>query len=80
MSLRKRGTPEKIHVVESKEASFAFDPNLIVTMLKEKWPEQQISLDQLHETVKTLGIVDYSSTDLDQLIMLLQSSGFSVTR
>jgi hypothetical protein len=73
--LNKFGSPEKITKVTG---SFTFDPNLIVFMLKEKVIDKKITLDQLHEAVKSVGVIDYSSEDMGNLIRLLQSSGISV--
>jgi len=76
MALRKIGSPSKIRVV--KEGGFAFDPNIIVKEIQEKWPNSEISTDQVHEAVKSLGIVDYSSDDMNEVLRLLDSVGISV--
>ncbi len=76
MSLKKIGSPEKIHVV--KDSSFSFDPNLIVKEIQKNWHNQVISVDQVHEAIKSLGIVDYNSEDMDKVLRLLNSVGIDV--
>ena len=76
MALRKIGSPEKIKVV--KESAFAFDPNIIVKEIQKKWPNSEISTDQVHEAVKSLGIVDYATEDMNEVLRLLDSVGISV--
>jgi hypothetical protein len=78
MSLKKIGSPVKI--VRITESALALDPNLIVTKLKEKYPTKSFSLDQLHEALKSIGVIDYSSDDLQHLIDLLQSSGVTIVK
>ena len=76
MSLKKIGSPAKIRVV--KEGEFAFDPNIIVKEIQKKWPNSEISTDQVHEAVKSLGIINYNSEDMNEVLRLLDSVGISV--
>jgi len=78
MSIKKTGSPVKI--IRITESALSLDPNLIVTKLKEKYPAKSFSLDQLHEALKSIGVIDYSSNDLQHLIDLLQSSGIKVVK
>ena len=74
--IKKTGTSQKIRVI--KESGFAIDPNLLAKQIKDKWTGSQITLDQLHEAVKSTGVTDYSSDDMSHLVELLQSSGMTV--
>ena len=76
MALKKIGSPEKIKVM--KEGDFAFDPNIIVKEIQKKWPNSEISVDQVHEAVKSLGIINYNSEDMNEVLRLLDSVGISV--
>lgn len=76
MSLNKIGSPEKIRVI--KDGALAYDPNLIAKKIKETWKQPTISKDQLHEAIKSLGIINYNPEDLTQIINLLNSSGIAV--
>ncbi len=76
--IKKVGTPQKISKI-IKNTGFGIDPNLIVKKLKDNWTESSISLNQLHELVKSLGVVDYTSDDMSHVVELLQSSGITVT-
>lgn len=76
MSLKKIGSPEKIKIV--KDSGFSFDPNIIVKEIQQKWPNLDISTDQVHEAVKSLGIVDYNSEDMNEVLRLLDSVGIAV--
>lgn len=78
MPLNKIGSNVKIQIV--KKASFSMDVNMIAEMLKKDWPEQSISLDGLHAALKSVGITNYSSEDMDELISRLQATGFAVTK
>lgn len=75
--LKKIGSPEKLTII--KQSAFQFDVNLITKLVKDKVQDGKISLDQLHEAVKSLGILEYSSEDMNSLIGLLQSSGVSIS-
>lgn len=76
MALNKIGSPEKIKVVTT--GALAYDPNLIVKKIKETWKQPTITKDQLHEAVKSLGIINYNPEDLTEVINLLNSSGIAV--
>ena len=76
--IKKVGTPQKISKIV-RETGFSLDPNLIVKKLKDTWKEPKISLNQLHELVKSLGVGDYTSDDMNHVVELLQSSGITVT-
>lgn len=76
--LKKIGTPTKItHVVFG---AIVLDPNLIVAEIRKKYKNKSLSLDELHEFLKTLYVIDYSSSDLQHIIELLQSSGIRVIK
>lgn len=75
--LKKTGAPAKINVI--KVSSFALDPNLIAAELERNWSGKKITIDQLHEAVKSIGVVEYSDNDMKDLIGLLQGMGFVVT-
>lgn len=77
MALRKFGHPVKLEVIKS--GAFAFDANLIAKKIEEAIPSKKLSMDQLHESIKSLGITDYTSSDLGNLINLLKAAGFSLT-
>ena len=77
MVLRKYGHPVKLDVIKS--GAFAFDANLIAKKIEEAIPSKKLSINQLHESIKSLGITDYSSSDLGNLINLLKATGFSIT-
>ena len=74
--LKKTGAKVKVEVI--KQSGFSLDPNLIADKLDEKWPGKKISVDQLHEAVKSIGVIDYSDDDMSDLVGLLQSMGYSV--
>lgn len=75
MTISKFGSPADIKVVQS---GLTFDPNIVVKQLQDKVKNGSISLDQLHEAVKSIGIVDYTSEDMNRLISLLKSVGIAV--
>ncbi len=75
--LKKTGVAVKIKIVKS--SGFSLDPNLIASELDKKWPGKKISLDQLHEAVKSIGVIEYGQDDMSHLVELLQSTGFTVT-
>ena len=77
MALNKIGSSEKIKVV--KLSALSFDPNLIVKRIKDTWKQPTITKDQLHESVKAMGIVNYTPEDITEVINLLNSSGVTVT-
>jgi len=78
MALNKRGSPNKLEVV--KNASFSIDPNFLAQMILKQVPSKKLTVDQLHSALKSIGVNNYSSDDLNILIERLQSSGFEVSK
>ena len=78
MPLNKFGAPAKIKVL--KKGDLSFDPNILVKEIKDTWGQRPITIDQIHEAVKALGVVDYNSEDMNAVINLLQSSGVPVEK
>jgi hypothetical protein len=78
MALSKKGSPNKIQVV--KNASFTIDPNFLAQMILKQVPSKKLTVDQLHSALKSIGVDNYGSDDLNVLIDRLQSSGFDVTK
>ncbi len=76
--LKKYGSPHKIEVL--KEGALAFDVNILSKMILDKWPNKKMTLDELHEAVKSVGIMNYSAEDMDNLINRLQSVGFHIEK
>ena len=76
MTLKKVGSPEKIQVV--KKSALSFDPNLLVKKIVETWGKKPITIDQIHEAAKAMGIIDYNSEDMNNVVHLLESSGINV--
>ena len=76
MSLKKVGAPIKLQLV--KKSALAFDPNLFVKKIVETWGKHPITIEQIHEAGKSIGIIDYNSEDMDNIVNLLQSSGVDV--
>lgn len=76
MTLNKVGTPIKIQLI--KHGAMAFDPNLFVKKIVEIWGKKPITIDQIHESTKSMGIIDYNSEDMSNIIHLLESSGIDV--
>jgi hypothetical protein len=77
MALKKIGSPEKINVV-GLNGALSLDPHLAAKRIKETWTAPTITIDQLHEKLKSLGVVDYSSEDMSKIINLLNSTGLKV--
>lgn len=75
MAIKKIGTPQKIHTITT---SLTFDTNLAVKKIKDAFKGQDITIDQIHESLKALGITNYSSEDMDEVVRLLHSSGVTV--
>lgn len=73
--LTKQGMPSKIKIVKT---SFKMDANMLAQMIKDQWPDKSISTSQIHESLKSIGILEYSSDDMDNLISLLSGVGFVV--
>jgi hypothetical protein len=78
MSLSKKGSPTKIRVV--KNASFAVDVNSLAERFLKDWPNKKITIDQIHNSLKSIGIVNYSSEDMSVLTSRLQAIGFSIQK
>jgi hypothetical protein len=78
MALHKRGSPTKIKVV--KNSGFTLDENFLAQMILKQIPEKKITIDQLHNSLKSIGVVNYGSDDLNTLIGRLQAIGFSVVK
>ena len=78
MALNKKGSPNQIKIV--KNASFTIDENFLAQMILKQVPSKQLTVDQLHSSLKSIGVDNYGSDDLNVLIGRLQSSGFAVTK
>jgi hypothetical protein len=76
MSLTKFGSPQKLNIV--KKSAFEVDLNLLASMLKEQWPDKNISVNALHEALKSIGIISYKAEDMQELVGRLQAIGFAV--
>lgn len=76
MALNKRGSPNKIQVV--KTAGFSIDPNFLAEMILKQIPEKKLTVDQLHSALKSIGVNNYSSDDMNVLITRLEAIGFSI--
>ena len=76
MALHKTGSPAKIKVV--KKSAFEIDINMLASLLLDQWQTQTISLNQLHEGLKSLGIINYTAEDMQELTGRLQAIGFTV--
>jgi len=74
--LNKTGSPTKLTVV--KQGAFEVDLNLLASMLKEQWPDKTLTVNNLHEALKSIGIVEYKAEDMQELIGRLQAIGFVV--
>ena len=78
MALSKRGSPVKLKVV--KKSGFTIDPNMLAEMLQKQWPTKKLSVDSLHEALKSIGVDNYSSEDLSELMGRLQAIGFRISK
>jgi len=76
MALNKRGSPTKLQVV--KNAGFTVDPNFLAEMILKQIPEKKLTVDQLHSALKSIGVVNYGSDDLNTLIERLKAVGFTI--
>ena len=77
MSLKKYGSAVKITKIES---SLALDPNMVVKEIEKSWQTKQMTIDELHEALKSMWIIDYGDDDLRSVIELLTSVGFKITQ
>jgi len=75
MAIRKIGSPEKIHTITN---ALAFDINLAVKKIKDTHQKPNITIDEVHEALKALGITNYSSEDMAEVTRLLKSVGITV--
>jgi len=78
MSLSKKGSPVKIKIV--KQSGFSVNPNYLAEMLLKQWPDKKLSVNSLHEVLKSIGVDNYGSEDLSELMNRLQAIGFQVTK
>jgi hypothetical protein len=78
MALKKQGSPSKLKVV--KNAGFKLDENYLAQMILDQWPNKQLTIDQLHLALKSIGVVNYSSDDLSILLSRLKAIGFSINK
>lgn len=78
MALKKQGSPTKIKVV--KNAAFAVDVNALAERFLKDWPNKKITMDQIHNSLKSIGIINYSSDDMSALSSRLQAIGFSISK
>jgi len=78
MALNKRGSPSKIQVV--KNAGFTVDPNFLAEMVLKQVPKKSLSVDQLHAALKSIGVVNYGSDDMNVLIDRLKAIGFTILK
>jgi hypothetical protein len=76
MPLNKIGTPTKLSVM--KQGAFEVDLNLLASMLKEQWPNKTLSVNALHEALKSIGITEYKAEDMQELMGRLQAIGFTI--
>ena len=76
MALKKQGSPTRIKVV--KNASFAVDVNSLAERFLKDWPNKKVTMDQVHNGLKSIGIINYSSEDMSVLTSRLQAIGFTV--
>lgn len=74
--INKTGSPARINVV--KRSAFEIDINMLASLLLDQWQTQTISLNQLHEGLKSLGITNYTADDMAELVGRLQAVGFIV--
>jgi len=78
MSLSKRGSPNKIKII--KNAGFTIDPNFLSELILKQVPSKKLTMDQLHSALKSIGVVNYSSDDMNLLVDRLQSIGFFILK
>lgn len=77
MALNKIGSAGKITKIE---ASLALDPNIVVKEIEKSWKTKEMSIDDLHDAIKSMGIIDYDTEDLRAVMELLQSVGFKISQ
>lgn len=78
MALKKFGSPTKFKVV--KNAGFQLGVNYLAEMIQKQIPEQELSIDQLHSALKSIGVENYQAEDLSELMNRLQAIGFTISK
>lgn len=78
MALNKRGSPSKLKVV--KNAGFQLGVNYLAELILKQIPDKELSIDQLHEALKSIGVRDYQAEDLSELMNRLQAIGFTILK
>lgn len=78
MSLKKFGSPVKIKI--SKKSGFTMDINVLAERFKQDIPDKKLSVDQIHNLLKSIGVSNYQAEDLQELIGRLQAVGFKITK
>lgn len=78
MALQKHGSPTKIRVI--KNAGFTISENFLAEMILKQIPSKKLTVDELHDALKSIGIVNYSSDDMNKLISRLRATGFTVLK
>lgn len=78
MALTKIGSPQKINV--TKSSSFVMDPNYLAQMLNTQWKDRNITQDQLHAGLKSIGVDSYSAEDMSILMERLLAIGFKISK
>jgi len=79
MALNKRGSPTKISVVK-KNAGFTVDLNFLAEMILKQVPEKSLTVDQLHSALKSIGVINYGSDDMNLLIKRLKAIDFTILK
>ena len=77
MALNKRGSPSKIQVV--KNAGFTVDINFLAETILKQIPAKKLSVEELHSALKSVGVINYSSDDMNMLIERLKAVGFTIS-
>jgi len=76
MALNKTGSPTKLTVL--KQSAFEVDLNVLASVISDKYPEKKLSINDLHEVLKTLGVTDYKAEDMQELAGRLHAVGITV--
>ena len=77
MPLNKIGSPVKLIVM--KQGAFEVDLNVLASVISDKYPEKKLSINELHEVLKTFGVTDYKAEDMQELVGRLHAVGITVT-
>lgn len=75
MSIKKIGSPQKIHTITT---GLSFDLNLAVKRIKDATPKPSITVNEIHEALKAMGITTYTADDMKEITNLLPSVGLKV--